>query len=699
MLSIIHGGRARLLAGCCAVALLPAAPSWAQQAVQMQEMTVTGTREGQLKSETPAAVTTIGKDTIADTKPAHAMELMTRVPGAAIMVTNGEGHTTGIRHPIGTAQVYLYMEDGVPTRAPGFFNHNALFEINLPQAGGIEIMRGPGSALQGSDAIGAVFNVLTNAPSDAFESKVTAETGSYAWNRMLATSSNTWGNIGARGDLNVTHTDGWRDHTGYDRQSATLRVDGALPNGASLKGVITGSNVEMQTGANARLTKNDYIANPTNNYHSIAYRNVQSMRASLAYEQEIGASLISLTPFIRSNRMEMNPSFQLSSDPVISLTGHDSIGLQAKYRRDFAPWRTRLIVGTDFDYSHGIHVEDRIMPFKNGEYFTGYSTTGKIYNYTVDYTQISPYIHAETSPISKLRLEAGLRYDIISFDYDNHMDSGSFQTRVSSSTTRTFYRPSNDTRHFSHLSPSLGATYSIVPEANVFGRYKHSFRTPGESDMFRSGRDPDSTQLKPVTVNTYELGLKGPDKGPFSYEVSAYYMLKQNDILSTTASDSVPRQSNNGKTLHRGIELAAGWQVLPEWHVGGNTSYSRHTYRRWFTATSTAYSGNEIPTAPNVVSNAQITWTPNFVPGLRAEAEWTHIGPYKMDDANTNTYQGHHLFNVRAAYKVVEGFEVFGRVMNLADTRWATIAQYTNSREEFAPGLPRTVYGGVTVRF
>ena len=36
--------------------------------------------------------------------------------------------------------MYLYLEDGVPTRATGFFNHNALYEVNLPQAGGIEVL-------------------------------------------------------------------------------------------------------------------------------------------------------------------------------------------------------------------------------------------------------------------------------------------------------------------------------------------------------------------------------------------------------------------------------------------------------------------------------------------------------------------------------------------------------------------------------
>ena len=256
----IRTRRARLL---CAIAAFAATEARADQPVQLHEMTVTGTREGELKSETPASVSIVKGGTIEAVKPAHPSEIMSRVPGAIIMPTNGEGHTTGIRQPIGTDAVYLYLENGVPTRATGFFNHNAMFEIDLPNADGLEVTRGPGSALQGSDAIGAVFNVMTKAPSATPEVQVTAEGGSYGWARLLGTASNSWGDTGARGSLNMTHTDGWRRRTEYDRQSFTLQADQAVGGNAMIRGLFTATNADMQTGANARLTKADYLDNPT----------------------------------------------------------------------------------------------------------------------------------------------------------------------------------------------------------------------------------------------------------------------------------------------------------------------------------------------------------------------------------------------------------------------------------------------------
>jgi outer membrane receptor protein involved in Fe transport len=663
----------------------------------LQEVTVTGTREGELKSETPASISIVGGGTIEKIKPSHPSEIMSRVPGAVIMQTNGEGHTTGLRQPIGTAAVYSYLEDGIPTRATGFFNHNALFEVNLPQAEGLEVIRGPGSALQGSDAIGGVFNVITKAPSDKPEAKVTVEAGSYGWARMLGTASDSWGDTGVRGDLNLTHSDGWRDRTEYERRTGTVRVDSALSANSMLKTVVSATDVDMQTGANARLKKADYENNPTTNYHSIAYRRVKALRASSAYEVEDGDSLLSLTPYVRANEMELLASFALGNDPTIATSGHQSLGLQGKYRQDFAPWRTRLVSGVDLDYSPGSRQEDRLRVFKSGEYYTGYAKAGRIYDYDVTYMQASPYLHTETSPVEQLRVSAGLRADVMRYDYDNHLASGRFADPVRAG---RWYRPDDTTRDYSHLSPSLGATYAFDPTLNAFARYKHSFRAPSESDLFRSGQNADSIHLRPVKVDNYELGLRGPDKGDVTWELAWFTMLKRDDILTVKDANNDPVASNNGKTRHYGLEGAVGWQVLPEWKLGANGSYARHRFASWVTSTAN-YSGNDIAAAPRIVTNVTLGWQPKSeaLAGLSVEGEWTHLGEYQMDDANTHSYPGHDLFNLRGAYALTDDIELFGRVMNVFDARWATIAAMNARREEFAPGQPRTFITGLTARF
>ena len=156
-----------------------AAPSLLAQTVSLGEVTVTGTREGQLVAETPATVGLIKESALREAKPTHPADVMGQVAGVWVNVTGGEGHQTAIRQPLTTSPVYLFLEDGIPTRSTGFFNHNALYEVNLPQAGGIEVSKGPGSALYGSDAIGGVVNVLTRTPprKAEVEASIEAEIG------------------------------------------------------------------------------------------------------------------------------------------------------------------------------------------------------------------------------------------------------------------------------------------------------------------------------------------------------------------------------------------------------------------------------------------------------------------------------------------------------------------------------------------
>jgi outer membrane cobalamin receptor len=230
----------------------------AEETISLDEMTVTGTREEQLRAETSETTYVIDQQTIEEVRPAHPSELMNRVPGVHVNVTGGEGHMTAIRQPITTKAVYLYLEDGIPTRSTGFFNHNALYEINVPQSGGVEVTKGPGTALYGSDAIGGVINVLTRpAPLEA-EAELNLEAGEYGWYRMLLTGGNSWNDNGVRGDLNLTHTDGWRDTTAYDRQSATVRMDNAFSNGGTLKTVLAMSDIDQETAGSSRLLKYDF---------------------------------------------------------------------------------------------------------------------------------------------------------------------------------------------------------------------------------------------------------------------------------------------------------------------------------------------------------------------------------------------------------------------------------------------------------
>ncbi|MEI7447265.1 MAG: TonB-dependent receptor, partial [Burkholderiales bacterium] len=707
--------RARPLAIAMAM-LAPVAAPRAQSAPEapvLPEVTVTGTREAEPLARTPSAVGVIPADTIRRTAPAHPSQLLGQVPGVAAAVTNGEGHTTAIRQPFTTAPVYLFLEDGIPIRPTGFFNHNALYETNLPQAGGVEVVRGPGSALYGSDAIGGIVNVLTRAPTTRAGADARLEAGSFGWRRLLAggdSGSTAWGAL--RGDLNLTHTDGWRDATAYDRRSGSLRWDAGLGDATVAKTVLAFSRIDQQTGANSPLPRADYLNRPTLNYRPIAFRTVDALRLSTSIDHELGdGRLLTVTPYVRDNAMDLLASFNLPSDPTLARTSSRSFGVAAKWRQDWAgPWAPRLVAGVDLETSPGARREDRVLATTSGSgasrLYSSYTLGARVFDYDVTFTQVSPYLHGEVSPVERLRVTAGLRFDRLAYRFDNRIDAPAVRDAASGA----WYGQVADTSvSYSHLSPKLGATWAFDEKRSGWIGWSNGFRAPSEAQLFRPSVATSaaaatqqaalSARLRPIEADQIEVGLRGRE-GTLAWELVGYRLDKRDDLVSQRdLVTNVTTTVNAGHTRHQGVEAGLGWVIAPGWRVDGAVSYAVHRYVDWVTATAD-FSGKEMEAAPRLLASLRLGWQP-VQRGL-VEVEWTKVGPYWLEASNSaafGRYDGHGLWNLRAAWPIAPRVALFGRVTNLTDVRWADSASVSSNTAVYSPGLPRSVFVGVDVRW
>ena len=669
------------------------------QDLEVGPVTVTGTREAQKISETPNTVNVINEKLIQETRPAHPSELMRKIPGVTVTVTNGEGHQTSIRQPISTSPVYLFLEDGIPTRSTGFFNHNALFEVNLPQSAGIEVVKGPASALYGSDAIGGLINVLSRPSPGAPEFEANTEFGEHGWKRLLLTGGTGGDTWGVRPSVNVTHTDGWRDDTASTRRSFSVRWDQVIDDDTIVKTLLSTADIDQQGAGSTRLNETDYKNNPTLNYIPISYRRVKAVRLSSAYEKSFESSLVSITPYLRYNEMDQLPNYVGTSagSTRINTSRNYSLGLQAKYRHDFTPMRTRLIVGVDVDRSPGSYWE-RGVTFGGAEAlasgatrFTSYTVGDKRYDYDVTYTGISPYIHTEFSPLEPLRITTGLRYDDINYDYHNNLSV-------------TGNRPASTEVDFDNTSAKLGATWQLNKSNSVFVAYTEGFRAPSEGQLFRAGGS-DTLSLDAIQARNIEFGVRGQIQ-QLNYMFSVFDLKKSDDVLSyrdPVSNDTIA--TNNGTTTHRGVELGLSATITTDITLNGAFSYIKHEYDDWIANVrgvgNVDFSGNEIPNGPRFLGNISVDYKPSFLNGGVASLEWVKMGSYRIDQANTAgaKYNGHNLINLRASYLPSKTWEIYGRVMNLADKRYAEAASFSNGANEFAPGLPRTGYIGAIYRW
>ena len=656
-----------------------------ESAVRVDAVVVTATGVAQRQMESTVSTGTVTGPELREMKPSHPSEVVRKVAGAWVAVSgSGEGHQTSIRQPLTTNPVYLYLEDGIPTRSTGFFNHNALYEINVPQAGRVEVLKGPGTALYGSDAIGGVINVETRAPALERTVEVFAEAGGHGWNRATVSLSGSRGANGVRVDFNYTDWSGWRDQTGYDRQSATVRWDRALGGRSRLKTVATFSNIDQIDPS--PLSRSDFRTAPSLNEYPIATREIRAFRLSSAFETRSDNVYLSVTPFVRWNDMDIVPSWMLSYDPVIYTTGHRSAGLALRARRDLPALRSSVTAGVDMEYSPGSRKEYQIVPERDGVLFASYTRGPLIYDYDVTFRGVSPYVQFEVEPIARLHLTAGARYDVVGYDYDNHLDA------VDSGRYR---RPADAEVNFEHFSPKLGFAYEAATFLGVFGSWRHSFRAPSEGQLFRQGSSLNTVGLEPVRADSYELGARG-SLGHADYEVSAYDMRVRDDVLTYVRPDNQREVQNAGETRHRGVEVALGLEATDWLRLSVAYSNAKHTYETWLPREGLSYGGNEMAAAPREVVNVGARVAPSILNGGFASLELVRIGDYWEDAENTSRYEGHTLLNVRASYRVRPGLEVIGRIVNVTDARYAETATYTATEgERLTPGAPRMIYIGV----
>ncbi len=691
--------KSKIYLGLACTLIIKAASAYAEITKTTDTVVVTATKEAKSKSELAESVSVIGSDEIDFVAPAHPAEILNRSAGVYVNNIGGEGHMTSIRQPISTNGVYLFLEDGLPTRPTGLFNHNALYEINIPQSDRIEITKGPGSALYGSDSIGGIINSITKASPKTKELEINPEFGSYGWKRLLASQGAPINqDLGYRVDFNLTDNDGYRDESDYSRVSSTIRFDSKVKQETNVKTIFSYNHIN-QSGVST-LEASDYRNNPTENfYHNdVARREVNALRLSseFAYEKD-AQTLYTITPFVRHNKMKLMPSWMLSYDPNDRDYNFNSFGFLTKYRTKIADKKLEFITGLDVDYTPSKYKEIELTTTQSGDVYTSTTATGTInYDFDANQLSISPYLHYDWQKTDKLKLTAGLRYDYFYVDYTDNLTTSASSSHL---------RPDSEDLYYDHFSPKFGLVYDLNKNHNLYANYRNSFRTPAIGQLFRSGSTTNTQDLKPVNTDSFEIGSRGILVKSINYELAFYHMIVKDDIVSYI--DSSDRKiTNAGKTKHQGIELSLNGDLTEEWSFKTSFSYSRQKYEDFtaiygYPATEINYAGNYIGKAPRTMGNFALEYFPLSFSNTHFEFEWEHLGDYYTDETNTSKYAGHNLFNLRVNHQLSRKVELYGRIQNIADKRYSvyTSNQVGSSDIQYRPGLPRTFFMGLRARF
>lgn len=685
--------------------LLPHLCAAAQPTIE-DNLVVTGTREPLPLANLPGNTAVLDQQSLKLINHTHIQESLARVPGANLARGNGQEYLPALRSPVltgaGACGSVLAAIDGIPLRAAGFCNINELFEAPSEQADKIEVVRGPGSALYGSNAMSGVINVITPAATPEPSYHLGLEGGPHDYARLTFSGSDsfTTGEVtqGLRADLLLAHDGGYRDDSGFDQQKLSLRHEYSADK-LSLTTTLLLSNLNQETagyvvGTDAYKDSDLQDSNP----NPEAYRDATSARLASRIEYTIDKnSHWLLTPYLRYTDMDFLQHF-LPGDPLEE-NGQKSIGLQSAYFIDLGsdsenPALT-LATGVDLEYTDGFLKQSQDAPTQGSAFLQATIPAGQHYDYQVDAFMVAPFVQANWNLTEKWVLSAGLRYELMDYDYDNRMLAG----RTADDGTPCgfggcrYSRPEDRDDRFENWSPKLGVLYHLDDSHQVYLNLSHGFRAPQATELYRLQREQVVADLDSEELDSIELGLRGTQQR-LTYELIAFAMQKKNVIFRDSDFFNVA----DGETQHRGVELAVNYRFADNWDLALATSYAEHEYNDDRVLNGVVIDDNEVDSAPHHFGSLRLGW--DFTTDARAELEWVHQGDYYTDPENLHEYEGHDLINLRSRWALNDKLAVMARVTNLTDREYAERADFSGfAGDRYFPGEPRSLYLGVEVSY
>lgn len=668
----------------------------------LQEVMISANREGVRRSEAPVAIAKLNSRIIEDSRASSIDQLLNKVSGVNMVDLGNEQHQMSIRQPMTTKSLFLYLDDGIPIRTSGLFNHNALLEINMASVKNIEVIKGPSSSLYGSEAIGGVVNFISASPSTVPVARLALSGSNLGYRRQegqISFQTGKWG-ISTSGYHAQKHNT-YLEFSDFRKSTFTAKVEYRISAATTFSNKVTWLDYysDMPGGIDSAMFAQKQFKNP----HTFTYRKVRALRyhSTLLHKwSEKGRT--SVTAIYRSNQIEQNPAYRIKDDyrkregqwsgrkdlahGEINLNQFNSYAFIAQHKQSFDWKKTVLIAGASGDISPSGYNARYISITKDtaSQKYTRFDPTDSILSsYSTRITNYASYVNFEMSPLQRLRVVASLRYDLFRYGFNNELKG-------------TAFSGSADTiNDFSRVSSKIGATYNFSTRTGVYANYSEGFIPPQVTEMYTGVKVP---RLEPSIAKNYEAGGWAeliPRK--MSLDLSLYRLISTNEVVSTRLDDGSFANTNAGKTSHQGIELAITAFPAKTLSARFSGAYSKHRFVN-FVEKGETYDGKEMNGAPNWMFNTEVWYKPGFLPGFRIGAELQHIGKYFTDPKNTSTYDGYILVNVRMGYRYKQ-IEIWLNALNVTNTYYATIANKSAFGYSYSLGEPASIHLGLSYDF
>ncbi len=548
--------------------------------IHLDEIVVSATRSENRISEIPGRINLITPERLSLTASQTADEVLALLPGVQVSRSFGlfsHKSTVTMRGLSGNEQARtLVLIDGIPVNKAdgGSVNWNL---ISIGDVERIEVVKGPGSALYGGNAMGGVINVVNRRPSKKMEGNASIDYGTYNTQGVKTRLAGRVGVDSLRYFYWSTNAN-YRKSDGYITQSEADQ----LANPFIVKSTFNEKSVNLKTG----------FANGNKINAEVDFTYYDDMRGTgeKVYQPE-GNTTDHDTYQARStvkgsgNRYGWNVSLFYLQESYKKVN---------EWFKDDYTWYNVLSVRTDyglmssFDYKIKKHTltagyDVRIGAVDASDIY--YTSTDKVDNRgKMDFYGV--YLQDEISTFNdKVKVLFGLRYDFARF-YD-----GAFIIHNPSSETVFMdqYQFSGiDDVEWGALSPRVSIHYKPNDELRFYATYSRGFRPSVLDDLCRSGRvrggfKVANPNLKPEYLDNFELGADYRPINWLKLSSSIFYSKGTDFLYYVSTGDSIDMgfgdrpimiRSNISDVRIYGLEFDFTASPLRYLNVFGNYAYS-----------------------------------------------------------------------------------------------------------------------------
>jgi iron complex outermembrane receptor protein len=488
---------------------------------QIDEIVVTGSNGAVGRNLQPYTVSTVTAAQIESTGKGQLLSALSgTVPGLFITernilgfgISNGGAGGIKIRGVGGSpTNAVLMMVDGQPQFA-GIFSHHVADFYTTEYVERVEVLRGPGSVLYGSNAMGGVINVITKESArEGCFTTLSTEYGSYNTWRSSATNMSRVGKFSSLVSLAYDRTDGTEENFDFNQKSLYAKV---------------GYDISREWSARADYSLTGSIGNDpiyarldnpsaTDIYH----QNITRGEASLSFANNYGGMNGNVrTYYSYGNHYVDDPRHFHSLDDRFGIIAYENIAL----------WiGANGTVGFDFDTYTGE------IPVSGGNGHTP-GSLATIRRKSI--TEYSPYITMSQSLLrGRMILNGGLRM-------------------------------ANSDRFGTEWVPQCGVVLHPGGEWMIKGSFAKGYRNPSFKELYLYRMA--NADLSPEQMTNCEITVGKSFSGVANVELTAFCSDGDNLIQVVDM-----KNRNTGSFVNKGVEFSASAQAAENLSLRASYSY------------------------------------------------------------------------------------------------------------------------------